>query len=102
MGISIGLDGAALHAEAALGIRTLRKPTRVGQPITGLMCAGARDRPPATGNVRRGVIPLVRLAAGEREGALQVHLSRLSAAPSLRELVAARSRLIRGEVLNRQ
>jgi hypothetical protein len=77
-----------------LGLRTLDKSTEFVVPTPGLICAGARDRPPITGNVRRGALPIAQLGPAPGEAVLQAGVSELEADVSLQELIQLRSRLL--------
>jgi hypothetical protein len=82
------------HDEMALGIELLNKPSELATPAQGLAWAGARDRPPITGNVKRGASPIAQLGPAPDESVLEASFSELDPEPSLQELINLRSELL--------
>lgn len=77
-----------------MGIDILGKPTRLGVSSHAYLCSGARDRPPITGNVKRGSLPIAQLGPAPGEAALQTQTIELNPDASLEELIRIRSRLL--------
>lgn len=82
--------------QTSLAIKVLDKPVEFVLPSEGGICAGARDRPPLTGNVRRGAWPLAQLGPAPAEAAMIAEISRLDPESSLLELIQRRSVLVSG------
>ena len=80
--------------EMLLGIKSLAKRIQLVAPVTGLLCAGARDNPTITGNVKRGVVPVARVSLTTSESAVRALASRLESDASLEELVQLREQLL--------
>jgi hypothetical protein len=85
--------------EKLLNIKSLDKRTEVVPPTPGRMCAGARDRPPITGNVKRGFLPIAQLVPALGEAVLHARVvSGLKTDASLEELIQLRSYLLLDQV----
>jgi hypothetical protein len=84
----------AFMDEKLLSITSLDKHSEFAEATPGFACAGARDRPPPAGNVKRGVLPVAQLGLAPGEAALEVQQLDLELNASLQELLGMRERLL--------